>query len=57
MSPAKIWSSLPSEPGMIEKVFEIPSCASINGSFESGQSDFSKERHRIDVIFRKGSRL
>ena len=39
ISPAKIWSSLPSAPGMIEKVFEIPSCESMNGSFATDASE------------------
>ena len=30
---------------------------SITGSFESGQAEFSKERNKIDICFRKGKRL
>ena len=39
ISPAKIWSSFPSAPGIIENVFEIPSWESLKGSFATDASD------------------
>ena len=39
---------MPSAPGMIEKVLEIPSCESINGSFATDESDATKYTKHSD---------
>ena len=46
-SPANTWSSFPRAPGMIENVFEIPSCACLNGKHR--QRIRSKEEFKMAV--------